>query len=199
MALLYCFDIKTRDIDSFCFLGLLSLLSDLIKAFVSETSLYKRTKAREEIITMWPTLLILSIFALLTFDATAAQDPFEQEVTLNVNDQETFSYKIKKRELGTDGTKIVITSRLEQGQNVNMVVLYGRQSESWILNSLDDNTTTTLCHEDEASNNFDTLHFTLHSYDGKRSVVKLSAKWQDISLKLKQSRKTLVSGVIFNC
>ena len=51
---------------------------------------------------MWPTLLILSIFALLTFDATAAQDPFEQEVTLNVNDQETFSYKIKKRELGTD-------------------------------------------------------------------------------------------------
>ena len=128
MALLYCFDIKTRDIDSFCFLGLLSLLSDLIKAFVSETSLYKRTKAREEIITMWPTLLILSIFALLTFDATAAQDPFEQEVTLNVNDQETFSYKIKKRELGTDGTKIVIISRLEQGQNVNMVVLYGRQS-----------------------------------------------------------------------
>merc|ERR1711860_281056 len=95
---------------------LLSLLSDLIKAFVSETSLYKRTKAREEIITMWPTLLILSIFALLTFDATAGQDPFEQEVTLNVNDQETFSYKIKKRELGTDGTKIVITSRLEQGQ-----------------------------------------------------------------------------------
>ena len=77
---------------------------------------------------MWPTLLILSIFTLL--NSGAAEDPFKQEVTLNVNDQKTFSYKIKKRELGTDGTKIVITSRLEQGQNVNMVVLYGRQSES---------------------------------------------------------------------
>ena len=144
---------------------------------------------------MRPTLLILLMVTLLTLDTIAAQNPFQQEVTLNVNDQGTFSYKIKKRELGKDGTKIVITSRLEQGQNVNMVVLYGRQSESWILNSLDDNTTTTLCHEDE-NNKFDTLHFTLHSYDGERSVVKLSAKWQDISLKLKQSRKTLV---IFNC
>ena len=138
---------------------------------------------------MWPTkLLILSIFTL----AVAAEDPFQEEVTLKVQDQKTFSYKIKKKREINDGTKIVITSRLEQGQNVNMVVLYGRQSESWILNSLGDNTTTTLCHEDEASNKFDTLLFTLHSYDGKSSAVKLSAKWQDISLKLKESRTALV-------
>ena len=140
---------------------------------------------------MWTLLLFLSLSTL-----TTAQDPFKNEVTLSVTNQSTFSFKIQKRPVIKDGSKCVITTRLEQGQNVNMVVLYGRQSESWILDSPRDNTTTTLCHEGSSAD-FDTLHFTLYSFDGQPSIVKLSAKWEDIALRLGESKKTMVISIIF--
>ena len=139
------------------------------------------------------TLLLLLLLSTLA----AAQDPFKNEVTLEVTDQATFSFKIQKRSVIKDGSKCVITTRLEQGQNVNMVVLYGRQSESWLLNSQKDNTTTTLCHEGSSAD-FDTLHFTLSSYDGQPSIVKMSAKWEDIALRLGDSKKTLVIKILYN-
>ena len=141
---------------------------------------------------MWTLLLLLFSSTLVA----AQVDPFKNEVTLEVTNQATFSFKIQRRPVIKDGSKCVITTRLEQGQNVNMVVLYGRQSESWLLNSQNDNTTTTLCHEGSSAD-FDTLHFTLSSYDGQPSIVKMSAKWEDIALRLGDSKKALVIIIFF--
>ena len=95
---------------------------------------------------MWTFLIVILSLSALT---TAQDDPFKREITLKVKDQLTKSFQIKRPDNFKAGIfSCVITSRLVQGgKHVNMAVLYGGQSESWNLNSLGDNTTTTLCHE----------------------------------------------------
>jgi hypothetical protein len=118
--------------------------------------------------------------------------PFDQQVKLKVQEKATFSIDIPKDDLnyGTDSTSVALRTKLDIGKKVNLVVLYGSQSESWILtqDSQGEYTEITLCHD--FMEEFDTFHILIHSYEDKETENSISfmAERKNISLSLEESR-----------
>lgn len=72
------------------------------------------------------------------------------------------------------------------GAKVNIAVLLGSQTESWTLNQEANFSAITLCHEETDLTSLHQIHFMIHRFDPsiEEHIIELSAKWEDISLKL---------------
>ncbi len=67
------------------------------------------------------------------------------EVRVPKGEAKSLSFEVINR--GNATSHVEIKTRLVQGEKVNLVVLYGSQSESCLLSKSEDFTTVTLCHD----------------------------------------------------
>ena len=111
-------------------------------------------------------------------------NPFVKNETIIVpsSKQKAVTINVDKS-FRTKSSQIAIKARLLTGEKVNMVVLFGSQSESVILSKDDSFTALSLCHTEE--DEFDSVHVLAHSFDhDEDSEIFIEAFWEDISLEL---------------
>lgn len=143
---------------------------------------------------MWLTSLLLIVGLAQGQSRESELNPFEGTVEIRVLKKASLSFNVKAMQYrSNDSSNIAIRTRLRQGHKANMVVLYGSQSESWILSGSDNFTALTLCHDD--SDKFNSIHIMIHSYnDSEECIIDLEAKWEDIALQLgTQTPTTLIT------
>ncbi len=104
---------------------------------------------------------------------------------LRFSTKQTYSYEIHQRHQGKNvNSRIKVTTNLRQGDNVNLFVIYGSQSEFCSLSKQDNVCALTLCHD--MSEDIEEIHIMLEpkSAGSLENVVSFSAEWTDISLRL---------------
>ena len=93
-------------------------------------------------------LLCLIIFGCCPF-AQSQNNPFNglTKVQVPKGGAKSLSFEVVAK--GNVTSHIEIKAKIVQGEKVNLVVMYGSQSESCILSKSEEITTLTLCHDSE--------------------------------------------------